>query len=471
MEIIMSLLGRYFASILILFTPFSALAVPITIEITASAPAPATSGVFIIDFIDGDGVEGSSATIQNLSIPPSLLSGSVAQTGVDQYLFTDSSLLSSLYFYSSDVFTGFSFTVDANLVDPGLVGFPDSLVLSLTDSNGIPLFPTLDPRGADSLLVLSFNNQEIYSPQGFDISVSSEPSKVPEPQSLILITAGIIIFFMFRKKIAIAFLLMSIGVLASMSAYAALVDVTLQTSIQRAPLVYNRATGTYDGLVSVRNLGTNILNSPMFLVVSGMPETVSVNNATSISYFDGNPMLSLPVPSNGLAPGQTISNVRVKFHNPNNLRFTATFKVLSNSGELPPDPGEAGKEALAGVDSNNNGIRDDVEIYIDANFGNSQKLKEGLNQFAVSLQQGIIAASEQQSMLAANNQMRAMECLHYISPNDRSWKSVEAIAVNTPERLNAWLTHEGRLSGKVFPGLPEVELKNSCSFNPDILSN
>ncbi|GHV60176.1 hypothetical protein FACS1894103_4970 [Campylobacterota bacterium] len=32
--------------------------------------------------------------------------------------------------------------------------------------------------------------------------------------------------------------------------------------------------------------------------------------------------------------------------------------------ELPPDPGKAGKATLEGIDSNKNGVRDDVEIEI-----------------------------------------------------------------------------------------------------------
>lgn len=451
----------------------SAYAVPLTVELSASTLGIPTSGMVILDFIDGDGLTGSRASVYNLASSPSNLSGSVSQTAPGRYLFTDNDFISSLYFDIANVYSGFSFTVDANMVDPGSVGFPDSFVFSLTDVNGIPLFATSDPRGTNSLLVLSTYGNEVYAPDGFNITIANDSNPVPEPGTILLLVAGLPVLVFTRKRFRAGIMILFFALLLSFigtPAYAALMDVTSQVSVQRAPLVFNRATSTFDGLVTIRNNGTNTLKSPMFLVVAGIPDTVSVNNATSIS-TDGFPMLNLPVTASGLASSQSISNFRIKFHNPNNLKFTAVFRVLSDSGELPPDPGEAGKSTLNGVDTNNNGIRDDIEIYIAVNFGSSQKSKEGLNQLATTLQQGIVATSEQGSVLAANNFSKAMECLKYVSPNSQSWKSVQSMSVNTPERFSAWLAHEKRLSGKIFPARPMSEWKNSCNFNPDNLGN
>ena len=126
---------------------------------------------------------------------------------------------------------------------------------------------------------------------------------------------------------------------------------------------------------------------------------------------------------------------------------------------------------MTGVDANRNEIRDDVENYIVVNFGTSQKLIQLLNQFAISMQKGLTARSEQESVQAANLTSRAMECKKFIAPDDESWKSVQAITVNTPERFIAWRAHEGRLSGNVFPGRAMREWKTSCSFDPDTLTN
>lgn len=451
----------------------SAYAVPLTVELGASVPGIPTAGMVILDFIDGDGFTESNASVYNLASSPSSLSGSVYQSAPGRYFFTDNDLISSLYFDIGNIYSGFSFTVDANMVDPGSIGFPDSFVFSLTDTNGIPLFSTSDPRGTNSLLVLSAYGNEVYAPDGFNITITNYTNSVPEPRALLLLAAGLLVLVFSRKRFGTNLIMLLFVLVFSFvvtPVYAALMDVTSQVSIQRAPLVFNRSTTTFDGLVTIRNNGINTLKSPIFLVVAGIPDTVSVNNATSIS-TDGFPMLNLPVATGGLASGQSISNFKVKFHNPNNLKFTVAFRVLSDSGELPPDPGESGKTTLNGVDTNNNGIRDDVEIYIAANFGDSKKNQEGLNQLAGSIQQGIASTTVQQSVLAANNFTRSMECLSYIDPDNQTWKSVQAIAVNTPERIEAWLQYQTRISGKVFPVRLKSEWKSSCSFNPDALSN
>lgn len=49
---------------------------------------------------------------------------------------------------------------------------------------------------------------------------------------------------------------------------------------------------------------------------------------------------------------------------------------------LPPDPGEFGNKTLKGVDVNENGIRDDVEIAIFKKYPNSAKLRAALLQYA-----------------------------------------------------------------------------------------
>ena len=56
---------------------------------------------------------------------------------------------------------------------------------------------------------------------------------------------------------------------------------------------------------------------------------------------------------------------------------------------LPPDPGEFGNKTLKGVDVNENGIRDDVEIAIFKKYPNSAKLRAALLQYAFALDRAI----------------------------------------------------------------------------------
>lgn len=56
---------------------------------------------------------------------------------------------------------------------------------------------------------------------------------------------------------------------------------------------------------------------------------------------------------------------------------------------LPSDPGEEGNKTVEGIDTNRNGIRDDVEIAIFKEYPNSAKTRAALLQYAFALQRGI----------------------------------------------------------------------------------
>lgn len=53
---------------------------------------------------------------------------------------------------------------------------------------------------------------------------------------------------------------------------------------------------------------------------------------------------------------------------------------------LPPDPGADADKTVAGIDANNNGIRDDVELAIFKEYPDSAKTRAVLLQYALALQ-------------------------------------------------------------------------------------
>lgn len=53
---------------------------------------------------------------------------------------------------------------------------------------------------------------------------------------------------------------------------------------------------------------------------------------------------------------------------------------------LPPDPGPEADKTIEGIDANNNGIRDDVELAIFREYPNSPKIRAALLQYALALQ-------------------------------------------------------------------------------------
>jgi len=90
----------------------------------------------------------------------------------------------------------------------------------------------------------------------------------------------------------------------------------------------------------------------------------------------------------------------------------ADSSILAN---LPPDPGEAGRATLEGIDSGNNGVRDDVQRWIALTFPDSEKTRASFSQRTISMQQFLIDAADPAKSLSNALQMdRAAACLAYV---------------------------------------------------------
>jgi hypothetical protein len=80
---------------------------------------------------------------------------------------------------------------------------------------------------------------------------------------------------------------------------------------------------------------------------------------------------------------------------------------------LPPDPGAEADKTIAGIDANNNGIRDDVELAIFKAYPDSAKTRAVLLQYALTLQmeftQPIINTATVTEVVTENS--RAASCV------------------------------------------------------------
>jgi hypothetical protein len=142
--------------------------------------------------------------------------------------------------------------------------------------------------------------------------------------------------------------------------------------------------------------------------------------------------------------------------------------------QLPSDPGEAGKATLEGIDSDGDGLRDDIQRYIALTYPDSQKTRAALKQSALALQKIILESSDEESALSNTElEARASECLWYIHPEDGSRidNLMMAEFLNTLERSRAYLEYNSKLGGHVFGGKDIDEYKSSCTFDPDVLED
>ena len=147
-----------------------------------------------------------------------------------------------------------------------------------------------------------------------------------------------------------------------------------------------------------------------------------------------------------------------------NFTATALF-VLSLTGcgaqsGIPPENIPAGyvappmpdatenSKTIAGIDSNTNGVRDDVEIYIYTNYSKPEEQK-ALMQFAKMEQNALLTVKtkEDVSNIYYPAMSKAISCEEKVFGwHDQSWKKLNSQILNTMDRVKQDL-EVGRLMG------------------------
>jgi hypothetical protein len=129
--------------------------------------------------------------------------------------------------------------------------------------------------------------------------------------------------------------------------------------------------------------------------------------------------------------------------------------MILDPSQVPPDPGSAGDATVAGIDSNNNGIRDDVERWIAQTYPSSAKMRAAAAQVALSFQDRVtsngltVNTAYQRAVIATN----AMSCLIKSSEDTRvpdDLKGIMAAQLNTRQRTNAYISFESTLGSRAF---------------------
>lgn len=114
---------------------------------------------------------------------------------------------------------------------------------------------------------------------------------------------------------------------------------------------------------------------------------------------------------------------------------------------LPPDPGEEADDTIEGIDANQNGIRDDVELAIFKEYPHSAKIRAALLQYALALQTQMTLDVINTATVTAsveNNESRAQVCLwslssrsdmnKFLSDTDRYEKFIKNRQIDTEAR-------------------------------------
>jgi hypothetical protein len=140
-----------------------------------------------------------------------------------------------------------------------------------------------------------------------------------------------------------------------------------------------------------------------------------------------------------------------------------------------PDPGEAGKLTLEGIDSDKDGVRDDVQIWINKKFPVASKpnTNKAFQQLAKYSQLTLKNYQDKEkATFYHNKEEEALECLMWVMNSAqkvyRLEKEVAAQFYNTKPRIKAYLTVNSYLHGQGTPdsilGTKDSEMNRFCEF-------
>jgi hypothetical protein len=181
---------------------------------------------------------------------------------------------------------------------------------------------------------------------------------------------------------------------------------------------------TMNATVTFKNLGPSTINGKkLALEVQGaaagivsitppsFPQTIKKGESVSVT-------LSAASPSN--APLSVVTGELVLLEVPPDgttkqaFSDTLPLEITLSQIPLPPNPGEAGKETVEGIDADQNGVRNDIDRYIVFTYPDSAKIREALKQEARELQVFLRDADDKAKSRANALAEGARDCLSYI---------------------------------------------------------
>jgi hypothetical protein len=118
-----------------------------------------------------------------------------------------------------------------------------------------------------------------------------------------------------------------------------------------------------------------------------------------------------------------------------------TQQIIVDGDPQPPHPGEAGKETLLGIDSDNDGVRDDIEIWINEKLAGKPNSIKALKQAAKTIQRVFQATEPNIVIKEKNNSAKAYLCFREVSKsfplNSEIYDEMIFEYLNTKERIIA----------------------------------
>ena len=120
---------------------------------------------------------------------------------------------------------------------------------------------------------------------------------------------------------------------------------------------------------------------------------------------------------------------------------------------LPPDPGAEGKKTLLGIDTDGDGVRDDIQRYIYLTYPDDKKLRLGLTYYAIEFQGVLKDANDREAAYDHAKRWPAMVNVFFTLREEESidiCRALRAEILNTRERSMAYITYSDNLGGRII---------------------
>jgi hypothetical protein len=135
---------------------------------------------------------------------------------------------------------------------------------------------------------------------------------------------------------------------------------------------------------------------------------------------------------------------------------------------FPPDPGDAGKETIEGIDSDHDGVRDDVQRWIYAYLPNDRKKQMALRQVARYFQDSLRDDYDRLEVRNKNQVLleRALDCRFSLFTDELhgyvETEYLKAKVLNTFARTSRYWDNQNMVTSKEMTGLPLRHYEKPC---------
>ena len=162
------------------------------------------------------------------------------------------------------------------------------------------------------------------------------------------------------------------------------------------------------------------------------------------------------------------------------IKYRFYVPEVINGYQLPPElDSQVNNSTLLGIDSNNNGVRDDVEIFIIKKYIDHHKIVTEIGLQGARAYQMIIEnpLNTEENHKALHD---AMDCNFYFKDDAEEFGDpilvdhyiddmYHSLQLNTKSRVKAYMEYDKQLSGGVYTLTKARKMKENCNFDVETL--